>query len=110
MKRICYVRRTTKRWSLTLFLVAAVSFLLTACGITSGEIIDKHYEAPYSYTTMQCIVYGKYGCTGYMPITHHVDEKWVFTLENKEGDTGDLAVSKQDYDNVPIGTIYTKPE
>jgi hypothetical protein len=100
-----------KRWSLTLFLVTAVTFLLSACGITSGEVIDKHYEEPYFYTTSVCSGYNAQGyCIVWVPITSHVDEKWVFTLKSSEGKTGDLDVSKEDYDNVPLGTIYTQPE
>jgi hypothetical protein len=101
-----------KRKPFIIFVVAALSFLLAACsGISSGKIIDKHYEEPYYYTTSVCSGYSSKGyCIVWVPIIHHVDEKWVFTLENEEGKTGDLAVSKQDYDNVPLGTIYTKPE
>lgn len=100
-----------KRWGLTLFLVSIVSFVLTACGISSGEVVSKHHEDAYYYTQMICSGYNTQGsCTVWVPITNHVDEKWIFTLENDEGKRGDVSVPKSDYDKVPLGTTYTKPE
>lgn len=91
--------------------IAGIVLLLTACsGISSGTVIEKHYEGPYTYSTQQCAGYNANGgCTVWIPIFHHVDEQWVVTLENKEGDKGTVEVEKKDYDSIEIGTIYTKP-
>lgn len=80
--------------------------VLTGCSaISSGYITKKVYEPPYSYTTMQCVVFGKYGCTSYMPITHTNPEHWRLDLKNRDK-TGWVFVSKETFDSVKVGDIY----
>jgi hypothetical protein len=89
----------------------AVILMLAACaGISSGTVTAKHQEDAYYWTQMICSGYNQQGsCTVWVPITHHVDEKWVLSLENKEGDTGDVSVPENVYNTTDIGTIYTVP-
>lgn len=96
--------------SLSALILTLPVLALVGCGITSGTVTGKHYEEPYDYTTMRCSVYIKTMCAAYVNDTHHVDEKWVISLENQEGDTGDVSVTQQDYDAISVGDVYTKPE
>jgi hypothetical protein len=64
-------------------LFALVALALAGCkhNPTSGTIYMKATTPAhdYTYTTMFCAAYGKYGCTVWVPIiqTEHIPQRWV---------------------------------
>jgi len=90
-------------------LLTALIVLLTVAGcsaINSGRVTGKEYETSYTYSTMQCASFGKYGCTVYVPIFHTEPEHYRLDLKNADK-TGWVYVSKQTYDDIHIGDVYT---
>lgn len=68
-----------------LCLLLAVTLLGCAESVTTGTVIDHHYEGPYETTTLICAGYDRNGlCQFYMPLTQHHDESWWLTLQNCE--------------------------
>lgn len=91
-----------------LAVIVAMAFLLVGCSpISAGTITNKVYEPAYSYMTQQCSYYNSKGvCTVWVPIQHHVSEKFKFDLENDNGDTGWVYVHQTEYDRYQIGDYY----
>jgi hypothetical protein len=54
--------------------------VLAGCGgdpsLTSGTVIAKDYDAEETWTSQYCASHGKYGCTLWLPQTHHRPERF----------------------------------
>lgn len=85
--------------------LAAVLMLAGCSPISSGYVTKKTDEQAYSYVTMQCMVFSKYGCSAYVPIEHYVPEKFKFDLKNQDK-TGWVYVGKDTFDHVQVGDVY----
>lgn len=86
--------------------VGAAVLLLAGCSsISSGYVTKKEYEPAYTYSTMQCVAFNKYGCSAYMPMIHYVPEHFRFDLKNKDK-TGWVYVSHETFDAVNVGDVY----
>lgn len=107
-----------------------LALVLSACGINSGTVIDKEYTEAY---TEQKKVY-EYNCyPAVRSVTYYVDgqprqrlenyqdcrrewegewkdvyhePEWHFKLENREGDTGKVKVTEDDYNSYDVGDYY----
>lgn len=89
-------------------LVGAVLLLacLGGCGIKHGVIVDKSYEAPYTYWTSQCYSYNSsHACTLNMPVSNFVPEHYVFDLRDNDK-TGDVYVDSVTWHAKKIGDRY----
>ena len=85
----------------------AAPLLLAGCSAPErGQVMARHYEAPYTWIQMQCAGYNSKGiCTAYIPIFHNEPERWILTLRDGD-DEGDRAVGKAAYPNCEIGSVY----
>lgn len=115
---------TRRLAAVALAAVLAVGLVGCAESVTTGTVIDHHYEGPYSTTSLMCMSYGKYGCTSWVPLTTHHDESWWLTLQDcskldpedrpprttqvryEECEHGDVEVSSTDYANTRFGTWW----
>lgn len=91
-----------------LAVIVTAALLLVGCSsISSGYITAKKYQPAYTYTTQQCASYNAKGvCTVWMPMTHHVDEKFKFDIRNDNQENGWVYVSQGEYDHYQIGDYY----
>lgn len=90
-----------------IFLALAVIATLTGCAshLDHGMIIGKQYNPQSTYVIMSCILYTKYGCSGYIPIPITDPQSWQLNM--KDGDkTGSTEVDQQTYDRVKVGQKY----
>lgn len=75
--------------------IAALALLagLMACGgeedkLTEGEVVEKSYDDPDTWTTTICVAYGKYGCSVWVPQQQSDGPHWFLTVvgEDAEGE------------------------
>lgn len=93
---------------------------LTACGatVTSGTITGKDHDNAEVKTTRVCDRYtttrsgtGKRArttrtCAHYGTRTRTEPESWEFTLRDKDGNTGEVDVTEDEYDRYQVGDKY----
>lgn len=103
------------------------SAVLFACGssVEEGEVIGVRHEDARTWTQLvpiphtSCSTVNKITtCTtwySFIPMVHHDDEDWVFTLRDCNGGgepserdckTGDVYVSEQVYKNYQVGDYF----
>lgn len=92
--------------------VLAAIALLAGCSsrgpLTSGVVIGHEHNGAYDSTTMICSIYGKYGCTLYVPITTHHNEAWRVHLRETPGRyTSWRTVTEEKYGTCPVGSVCT---
>lgn len=90
-----------------LALLVATSVLLIGCSDppASGVVTSREYHEPYSWVQMTCAAYNKGVCTVWVPITHHVAERWTLCL--RAGDeNGCRDVDRATYDEFLVGEYY----
>lgn len=98
-----------------LFVVAiGACALLAGCGDQppkSGYVYAKEHTDAYSYTTLNCVVYGQYGCSAWVPITWDEPAHWRLCLaaDNKEDHKGCLDVGEQTWLQYETGQHYPDP-
>ena len=68
-----------------------------------GIITAKNHHGAYSWVQMVCAAYNKGICTVWVPITHHVAERWELCLRSGDGCRD---VDQHPYDRVRIGDYY----
>lgn len=91
------------RKTLTALIAIVALALVTACGpsLSAGKVVQRSYDDPDDWTSLQCISYGKYGCTAWMPANHHDGPHWYLTLEGIPED-GDETIQ----DNIEVSETY----
>lgn len=114
-----------------IFIPFMLALVLSACGVDSGEIIDKDFQEAYTsqeqrdVTRYQCDTvyttvytngtprqqssqhcYNRVIGTRTVDVRH--DAEYTFTLRNEEGDEGTVNVSGRTYDSYDIGDFYSK--
>lgn len=118
-----------------LAVAVCAALALTGCGksVTSGTVIEKRYEAARDWTTQEptyinvpvtrtrqsCSTVNKqtqcttqtytdyqYTFVGWHTEYHHKDQRWVLTLKDSEGDTGEVTVDQTTYDRMERGSQY----
>lgn len=87
----------------TVAVLAAVVLLAACSGPESGQVIAKHYAAPYMTTTSSC-VWLKSGCH-WITIPMYVPESWSLTLRNGE-DEGAREVYRAAFERCRQGDTY----
>jgi hypothetical protein len=92
--------RMAARPLLATTLAAALLALVTACGggdVKHGTVVEKEHEPAHTeYKRVK--KNGKYRTKR----VHH-SECWELELRDKKGRTGDICVSKKEYDSVEVG-------
>lgn len=84
---------------------AVIVSLLTGCGISEGQIIDKQYSPAHTTTTTQIQYNPATKSNMIIPIIKNEPDRWKFKLKNND-DTGWIYVSKIVYDKFEIGDYY----
>jgi hypothetical protein len=83
--------------------------MLMACSAPapqSGQVVGKHYEEPFTWTSWYCAVYGPNGaCVSSLPQTWEQAERWVLTVRSGR-EEGDLAVPAFIYQRCRVGARY----
>ena len=105
--------RTWKFWTsagvAVVVLIAGWFFFVRTPPPSEGKLTYKYIDPESTYVIMQCLSYGKYGCTGYYPQTIHDDTDYVFTYQNCEDGpcrTGQSEVKPETYENFNIGDWF----
>lgn len=68
-------------------LIISLAILLSvgACGgdpPKSGEVVNKEYDAAYTYYNNTCVSYNKYGCQMYIPIPTNEPPHWKLKIKD----------------------------
>jgi hypothetical protein len=93
-----------KRIILGLTLVVAVAGCSRAPD--TGTVVQRKYEAPYVWTTYDCISRAQNGtCTVQMPVQHPEPERYRVKVRNADKE-GWHDVSRGDYDRYAVGDCY----
>jgi hypothetical protein len=82
---------------------------LTACTAppTHGIVHQKHYSAPYTWTSLQCIAYrSKGGCAAWMPVHHYEPARYELDVYASSKDHGWVDVDQPAYDHVHVGDYW----
>lgn len=97
-------------------LLALALLLAASCkDVTSGVVISRDHQLPYSYITMSCIAHDSktFACTGYMPVTNYVPESWTLCLRDdsedkpvKDQSQGCISVDAQTWGRYSKGNHY----
>lgn len=88
-------------------IVSLLAVMVTACGApATGSIVDKRYEAPYSWTEHHNIKDDKGRVVGSYPVYHHVDARYQLRLRNDAGDEGWRTVPPVTWNAKKIGEMY----
>jgi hypothetical protein len=96
-------RRTIRTTTAATTLAAMLLAFATACGggsVTHGTVVEKDHEP--AHTEYKRVKKSK-KTGGYRTRTVRHSECWQLELRNKKGDTGDICVSRSDYDRVKVG-------
>lgn len=100
----------TRRWTAALAVATAV---LVGCSNPpkSGEVTAKSYEKAYDYYTQMCVVYGKYGCTMYMPLLNHEPEHWLLEVRDDADaeHVGNVEVNADIWQRYNVGSHWPDP-
>lgn len=91
--------------------VVAAVLLAAACGgppPESGYVYEQNHFESYSYMTQNCISYGKYGCTAYVPFWWTQPERWELCLvdDNDKNHMGCVDIDAATWAKYPQGSHY----
>ncbi len=112
--------RSTGSGMLVLIVLALIALALALAGCrhapTHGTVYMKETTPAndYTYTTMVCTYYGKYGCQIWVPIIHtqRVPQRWELCISKDSDDDSDavpsgcLFVDQATYARFEIGQHY----
>jgi hypothetical protein len=93
---------TDLRKAVTVTVLAGVVALLGGCAdldgttLTTGTVIDKEYDP----SKRKCTGSGK------KRSCHYTRECWELTIQDPQGNTGDVCVSFAEWRRVPVGSHY----
>ena len=92
-------------------LIVLVALLLAGCSAPDhGYVTEKKHHDPYTWVQMSCVAYGKGGtCTIYVPIQHHVRERWELCLRDDEDKRGCRDVDSVTWGQYKVGDYYEVP-
>lgn len=93
-------------------IIAALILALAGCdNATSGRVVNKAYEAPYTYWETTCAVWtsNKYGMSCMFYTTNPVDIPECYRLgfhNDKDDEDGNVCLPKNQWDEYEEGSHY----